>query len=350
MRTSWLTCESGAWREALRRLRHDVYHLPAYVRAAARQEGGAGCAFLAEEGEACLLLPLLVRPVAPLEGDATPWFDAASPYGYPGPLLAVPPGAEAFARRAVEALVQALGARRIVSLFVRLHPLLPLPPEPLVRAGALVRHGDTISIDLALPEAARRRQTRASTRAEIRQARRAGLAVAHDPAWEAFDDFFEIYHQTMARVAAHPSYHFERAYFLALRDALGAALHLFVVRAGTQVAAAALFTETDGIVQYFFSGTRTAHLGLHPAKLLLDHVRAWAGARGNAVLHLGGGVGAQEDSLFRFKAGFSPRRHPFHTWRVVVHPARYEALCRRRFPGGPSPQDDFFPRYRAPEA
>ena len=81
---------------------------------------------------------------------------------------------------------------------------------------------------------------------------------------------------------------------------------------------------------------------------MLDYARTWARQRGNDVLHLGGGVGGRADSLFQFKAGFSPRRHAFHTWRVIVDPDQYEALCARR-PGSENADDatDFFPRYRA---
>jgi hypothetical protein len=66
------------------------------------------------------------------------------------------------------------------------------------------------------------------------------------------------------------------------------------------------------------------------------------------VLHLGGGRGGAEDSLFRFKAGFSDRRHAFATWRWVVRPEAYERLCAaRRAAGGPEPPAGFFPAYRA---
>ncbi len=353
METTWLHDEDSAWRQTLARLRHDVYHLPAYVRVSARHEGGTSRAFLADERDQQLLVPLLIKPLDGLDSDEEPWFDAASPYGYPGPLLAVPddPRAEVFLRRAVAALVRTLREQRVVSLFVRTHPLLPAPLEPLAEAGRLVHHGDTVSIDLTLPQHALWQQTRASSRNEISQARRAGLTVDHDPHWTAIDAFLDLYYQTMSRVAAHPSYFFEKAYFSALREALDQALHLFVVRHKDNVVGAGLFSEIDGIVEYLFSGSRTDGPALHSTKLMLDHVRTWARDRGNYVLHLGGGVGGKEDSLFHFKAGFSPRRHPFHTWRVVVNPERYEALCARLPATGDavSRATDFFPLYRAPK-
>ncbi len=67
-----------------------------------------------------------------------------------------------------------------------------------------------------------------------------------------------------------------------------------------------------------------------PYKVQLDDVAIWARRRGNQVLHLGGGRGAREDSLFEFKRRFSPRSHPFSTGRWILAPSGYEALVRAR--------------------
>src|SRR5262249_47772337 len=60
------------------------------------------------------------------------------------------------------------------------------------------------------------------------------------------------------------------------------------------------------------------------------------------------GVGSAEDSLFHFKAGFSDRRHPYHTWQVVFLDDVYESLtARRREAGAATIRQGFFPAYRA---
>lgn len=68
---------------------------------------------------------------------------------------------------------------------------------------------------------------------------------------------------------------------------------------------------------------------------------------GNAIFHVGGGVGGAKDSLFSYKAGFSSGRHPFHTWRVVTHRAAYADLLAHR---GLTPESvdtsGYFPSYR----
>lgn len=115
------------------------------------------------------------------------------------------------------------------------------------------------------------------------------------------------------------------------------------MRIEDEPAAAGIFTEVDGLVQYHLSGARAARRRQQPTKLLLDEVRRWAAEQGYHTLHLGGGVGAQEDSLYRFKAGFSKRRHDFFTWRIVPDPSRYERLCAST---GVDADTGFFPAYR----
>ena len=73
-----------------------------------------------------------------------------------------------------------------------------------------------------------------------------------------------------------PFYFFEDAYFEGLRDALGKSLHLCVVEKDGVIAAAGLFVETDGIVQYHLSGTDDAFRTVQSTKLMLHFVRGWA--------------------------------------------------------------------------
>ena len=84
------------------------------------------------------------------------------------------------------------------------------------------------------------------------------------------------------------------------------------------------------------------------AELVLDFARNWAKDRGNDVLHLGGGVGSRNDSLFEFKAGFSKTRHDFVTWHLVFMPDVYDDLEKKRDSIlGPAEDVGYFPAYRA---
>jgi lipid II:glycine glycyltransferase (peptidoglycan interpeptide bridge formation enzyme) len=154
----------------------------------------------------------------------------------------------------------------------------------------------------------------------------------------------------MSRVGATSYYFLEREYVVALREALGPRLKLAVVEIGDVVAAAGLFVETCGIIEYHLSGSDPAFARERPTKLMLHHVRGWAKARGNTAMHLGGGLGGAEDSLFEFKAGFSKLRAPFHTLRIVINDAAYRALSHSpttdSVPFDTGDLTGFFPAYR----
>src|SRR5690349_20019997 len=108
----------------------------------------------------------------------------------------------------------------------------------------------------------------------------------------------------MRRLDADGYYYFTPDFFIDLKSSLGDALHLCVVEIDHQIVAAGIFTEVCGIVEYYLSGTAAEFVAGHPLKTMLNFVRDWPQERGNQVLHLGGGLGAQQDSLYHFKSGF----------------------------------------------
>ncbi|NUQ61539.1 MAG: GNAT family N-acetyltransferase [Pirellulales bacterium] len=344
------------WQECLDQMPHDFYHMPGYVRLSAEFEHGEPIAFFAEEGGNRLLVPLILRPIQ-IDGVAdAESSDATSPYGYPSPLVH---GAQednvsaAFLERALGLLLSELRARGVLSVFLRLHPILPLPQGPFRRHGVLVHHGETVFVDLTQSEEELWHQTRKNYRSRISRARESGAVAAMDQECNSLDDFIEIYWETMRSVAAADSYFFSRQYFYELKDVLDGALHLGTVRIGDSLACAGLFSEVGGIVEAHLVGSRREFARQEPMKLMMDFARRWAKDRGNRVLHLGGGRGAANDSLFQFKAGFSKLRSDFLSWRAITDMAKYNALVGRwteRHGVEPDGPEAFFPAYRKSSA
>ena len=147
-------------------------------------------------------------------------------------------------------------------------------------------------------------------------------------------DVAQLYLQTMKRIDAADYYLFERDYFERLRDALGERGMLATVHIDGEAAAGAVFTEIDGLAQYHLSGSDARFRKQQPTKLLLHEMRQHGHRAGWRALHLGGGAGASEDSLFRFKAGFSSGRARFHTWRAVLDQDAYRRALGRRGQSG----------------
>lgn len=327
--------DDAAWIDALNRTRHDVYHLPEYVRIDAGLSGGAPAALRYDDAGHILLLPLVLRAVPD-----TDLRDAVSPYGYPGPVSDT--ADPAFWSRAVDTMTEALCALGIITAFVRLHPLLPAPAATLSGAGTLVQHGETVSVDLTLTPEEIWHQTHRSHRNQVNKARRAGVTIVFDD-WARFDEWIGTYHATMQRVGATNFYFFTSEHFHRLRAALGDRMHLAVaLSADGELLGGNLFFEYGGIMHTHLQSTRDGSV-YYADKLLYDEVRRWGRDRGNTVYHLGGGLGGAADSLFAYKAAFGAGRHTFHTWRVVTDPEAFEKLS-----GTPTPESmsGRFPPYR----
>ena len=343
--TEFIQPDDPRWRQHLEAMPHDFYHLPDYVELCAKHEGGAAAAFYAEEGQSTFLVPLLIHSLPPELGAPSNWQDCVSPYGYSTPLIAP---SQDMLPDFLNAFCLAARQRGIVTAFFRLHPLLTLDHRALRKFGQLIRHGQTVYFDLAQSKEDLWSQVSMNHRRNIKKLVRLGFRISFDD-WTRLPDFISLYHATMRRVEAGDAYYFSREYFEDLRAKLGDRLHLACVLTETgEAAAAGLFVSTDGIVQYHLGGTAAPYLSLAPFKLVIDFMWRWAQDGSHRALHLGGGVGATEDSLFHFKAGFSSMRGEFYSYRVIVDHERNRIL--EQAAGFQSSSSDpkqpaFFPRY-----
>ena len=342
------------WNAWMDRVPHDFYHRAEYHLMAEQEGEGTACLAVCCDQRRFLAWPYLLVPLASVNGlESTDLCDITSVYGYPGPVGLNGDAGHSFLSEAMSAIQELWRAQRAVSVFTRTNPLLDHISTP-ESFGTRLQIGQTISLDLRMPLEVSWAQFRRGHRYEIQKGHQAGVLFWHDEQWRFLKDFILLYTQTMRRKRADSRYFFKERYFARLREASGsAACHLLVALYRQDVAAAAIFTECCGIVQYHLSVMREEYRRLAPVKVLLDGARVWAKARGNTVLHLGGGHAGAEDSLFQFKAGFSKRRHPFFVWRTVLDQPKYDVLAATRAQysarhGLVSQCPDFFPRYRQP--
>ena len=117
---------------------------------------------------------------------------------------------------------------------------------------------------------------------------------------------------------------------------------LLIAVKDNKVIAGAIFTLTDKIMQYHLAGTTEEYIRETPMKLILDEARLYGNGTSAENLHLGGGVGGHDDdSLFRFKSGFSKDFKQFSVWKYVVNQEVYDELSKDK------EVSDFFPLYRS---
>lgn len=331
-------CDDPCWSAALRECIHDVYHTSGWIAASKHCDDGLPLAVYVESDAEVALYPVLRRE---LGGGL---WDATSAYGYGGPVFSRG-CSPAWQSASLDAAMAKLKEKGCVSWFIRLHPLLNAGWSS--DKGLVVDHGPTVSIDLSKAAELHWRETMSGHRGDINKAMKAGVTVQSGVSQASLEAFVRIYRETMQALGASGYYFFKDEYFQDLVDQLGDDLLLMMAVEDGQYIGGSMFTlsRSSQIMQYHLSGTSAEYRHRQPSKLILHAAREWGREQGFSRLHLGGGVGAQEDALFKFKRGFSPDTHLFQSHRIVVDSELYARLCTER---GTSQGDlsGFFPSYR----
>lgn len=338
MSVKLISYDDPLWASALQASRHDVYHTPGWIAASRHCDDGLPLAVHVEADGQQALFPMLRRELA--DG----LWDATSAYGYGGPVFSRDCAAD-WVEKSLQAAISALEAAGCVSWFIRLHP--NLNAGWASATGLVVDHGPTVSIDLSKPAEQHWRETMSGHRGDINKALKAGVTVQAGTSPASLEAFVRIYHETMTALGASGYYFFKDEYFQDLVSQLGDNLLLMMAVENGEYIGGSMFTLSPSslLMQYHLSGTAPAWRHRQPSKLILHAAREWGRDNGYSRLHLGGGVGAQEDALFKFKRGFSPDTHLFQTHRIVVNREHYDRLCAESG-NNQSDLSGFFPAYR----
>lgn len=355
-----LTPDDRSWEDVLAPFRRDVFHTAAYHAYAEQRHEGTAYMITVRDGDRGLAWPYLLRPIQEERLDVSDLMDVTSVYGYPGPISWGCAYDDPFIEGAWRGIVDIWRDQRVVAAFTRFHPLidnaelgksLAWPRGDRSGFGGVASVGPTVSIDLTKDMTAIRADYGRDLRRRIAKARRKGLMTVDDTEWRHLGEFIRLYHATMERAGADAFYFFSEQDFARLRSALPEELHLLAVQDGDRVVAAGLFTEFDGIVEWLLAASDVEYSHLSPSKNLLDDAIEWARDRGDRILHIGGGRGGREDSLYWFKSQFSKHRHRYHTGAWVLDDADYRKLVEARtaaLEDGERLVPVHFPAYRAP--
>lgn len=336
--------EARQWDELVRGFRqYDIYYLSGYVKGFWLHGDGQPLLIYCQTGNLRGINVVFKRVISAdvrFAGKlAEELFDFISPYGYGGWLLE---GEGDFAD-ILEEYDRWCQKNRIVSEFVRFHPLLE-NHKPLTRGYEVVALGSTVAMDLTSPGVIWENMT-SKNRNMVRKAQKNGLRIYRANGPEIYGVFQEIYELTMDKDQAADYYYFGAAYYRTMWEDLARNAQVFYARTedGT-VAAAAIIMGANGGLHYHLSGSRREYQSLAPTNLLLYEAACWGSENGYRTLHLGGGIGSREDSLFAFKKAFC-RKEPygFHIGKRILDPDAYEMLLQLR---QEPPREGFFPAYR----
>ncbi len=326
----------------------DVYHTSGYVAAMKPDRAALPRLFVFQSSLGTVVHPLLLRPLAGLGSRFADLYDATTCYGYGGPTWAVRAGASesALLREFWSGEAKLLRGLGVVCEFVRLHPLLPRH-DSLPEECALVWRGQTVAIDLARPPAALLRGLSANHRRCIKKARRAGIEVTFSDRPEELDAFAELYVLTMIRVGARREYFFPRSSFRNLFALLPrGSVWLASARLQGRIIAAYLILCGKTFAHYHLGASHDDARSRGANHLLMFESLLFAQSLGRTRMHLGGGYGARNDGLLRFKRGFGGSLCPFQTVERIILPKAYRQVCQAM---GVEPRaSTYFPAYRDP--
>ena len=283
------------------------------------------------------------------EIDAKYW-DATSTYGYGGPLVDDTVTTDELDIM-LKGLQDFLYEEGCVSLFMRLHPIINKERERPPAIGKIIKHGLTVASDLTKSEEEYWQETQNQHRRGIKKAMKMDVTTKV----EALDEenakiFSKIYEETMANVGATDYYFFDDNYYYNLSKNLQGRLLLITAYQEDKPIASSLYTacEESGIMQYHLGETLDDYRKLQPAKLITHVARDWGRENNYKLLHLGGGLGASLDSLYKYKKGFSSpsEEFDFKTYRLIVNPEKYAELVAKVGLSEEDLNSDFFPLYR----
>ena len=312
---------------------YDFYHTFDYHNLS-KNEDEKPLLLVYSQGDLSIAIPFLKRQIA-----GTPYFDFTSVYGYSGPIYKNVP--EDFNNTTfLSELKDYLFSNKIISVFSRLNPYFDQQSLILKNLGETPVSGKVVNIDLTKSIEEQRTQYGKSTKNRTNKCRRIAT-VKEVTSKEDLETYIDIYYENMDRLGASDSYYFSKEYFFNFLECedFKTRVLLVIENETGKAMAGSMFVETNFIVQFHLSGTRTEFLNWAPANLFLDEMRLIATEAGYEIFNLGGGLGGQEDSLFNFKASFSKDHRDFRLWRYIVDQKVYDTLSKDK-------EGSYFPLYR----
>jgi len=292
-----------------------------------------------QKGNSIIGLPLLLRRIYETE-----YYDITSVYGYVGSIhknIDKDFDKDLFQTQ----LKKYFKEQNIVSLFSRLNPYIDFQENVLSGLGDIIALGDVVNIDITNSIEVSRSNYSKSTKSRVNKARKQCYvkSIASDA---DINIFVDIYYENMKRLNAKDSYFFDRDYFFNFYKSSDFETEILLVYdSETDLAiAGSMFVKTNQIIQFHLSGTRDAYLNIAPARVFLDEMRLIGTEDGFRYFNLGGGLGAERDSLFEFKSSFSKDFKSFKVWKYIVNKKAYIDLSNQ-FSNSEKNQD-YFPLYR----
>lgn len=290
--------------------------------------------------------PHLIRNISKLDKFKDfNFYDSVTPYGYGGPLINLKVNNQIEASESIKSFAKYykdyVSRNNFVSEFLRFHPIFK-NWKMLDNLFNVEYLNDVIIMDLTRNLNEIWKDFRKGHKYDIKKSIMKGCVVKfiNNPSKEEIDNFIKLYYKTMDKNKAAQKYYFSE-------DFIGdhfKFLNAILVQAeyGDDIIGSNICLYENDYIHYHLSGSVVNVENVYPSHLMIFELIKWAKERNIKYFNFGGGRGSN-DSLFRFKKGFSKMIRPFYVAKLIYNNDVYDELTNINYK---SVAKDYFPSYR----
>jgi len=312
---------------------YDIYYTPTYLEAFYLHGDGNPLLFYYSDDDIKAINIVMKRDIVEdknFRGQVSPntYFDLETPYGYGGFLIEGKKDKKNIDNLKGE-YDKYCREHGIVSEFVRFHPIL-CNASYLSEMYQQRKLGRTIVMDLSSREVIWNGIKR-NRIGDIKKAKKNGVEIFWGRSPCLLAKFIEMYSKTMDKNDANKYYYFNKAFYDSILYDLKNSSLFFYAMFESRIISMAIILFCNGKMHYHLSTTDLNYQKLAPASILLYEAACWGSENGYETFHLGGGLGGNEDNLYKFKAGFNINSNvEFIIGRRIFDEKRYSELVKLR--------------------
>lgn len=299
-----------------------------------------------EDGNIKIFWTHLIRDISKIDKfKVFEFYDLTTPYGYGGPIITKKIKDRDKINNSIKDFFVEYENYALkndyICEFIRFHPI--FKNWELLDDFFEIKHTNNIVVvDLGLDKERLWGNIKKGHRYNIKKSMERGIKIqiVKNPRELEIEKFTSMYHETMNKNEASEKYFFAQKFISNHFDLLDAIL----VKAeyNNEIVSASIFLLGRHFTHYHLSGSKIMR-GLYPNDLMLWSMITWAKNNNFKLFNLGGGIG-KNDSLFKFKKGFSDNFFPFYIGNKIFNIKMYKEL---QFLNPLSKElNSYFPAYR----
>lgn len=259
----------------------------------------------------------------------TEFYDFETAYGFSGPLsTTADPG---FIRSAWANFSAFCEETKIIAGFIRFNPLLENHKFVDTQYVDISGGGNVVVLNLKNKDIeVIFKDYDKNNRNKIRRALKNDVIIKRSDTLESLHLFKDVYYKTMKRLGASEFYWFDEDFFANIYKYLPNNFVVFSSKKDGKTIGASLSLLTNDVLYYFLSGTEDLGRTLGVANLLRHETVKFGLERNIQYINFGGGRTSDEnDSLLKFKKGFSKEYKEFYIGKFLVNQNEYSKICEK---------------------